>query len=146
MGWKLQICLLLCGAAVAFAAEGNDARIKVIAKGAFSGIQEPKQLVISNQTQFAEIWQKHNARNEPKKPAPAIDFSKESVLFVSLGQKRTGGYAVQVSDVQKKDGQTEIIVQTTSPKAGAMQIQALTAPFAIVAVPKIEGPVKFKVQ
>jgi len=146
MGWKLQICLLLCGTALAFAAGGSETQIKVIAKGAFSGIQEPKQLVISNQTQFAEIWQKHNVRAEPKKPAPEIDFSKESVIFVSLGQKRTGGYAVQVSDVQKKDGKIEVVVQTTSPKPGGMQIQTLTAPFTIVAVPKIEAPVEFKVQ
>jgi hypothetical protein len=147
MGWKLQVSLLVLGGAMAFAADANELRMKVLGRGAFSGIQEAKQLVITNQIQWAEIWQKHSVQNkEPKKPAPEVDFSKQSVLFVALGQKRTGGYSVGITDVQKKDGKTEVIVQTTSPKPGGFQIQALTAPFVAVAVPRIEGPVEFKIE
>ena len=35
---------------------------------------------------------------------------------------------------------------TRSPKPGGFQLQALSAPFHIVAVPKIEGEVKFTVE
>lgn len=146
MGRKLQLCLLLLGGGILFAADGEGTRMKVIAKGAFSGIQEPKQIVVTNQTQWAEIWQKHNVRNEPKTPPPEIDFSKQSILFISLGQKRTGGYGVEINDIQKKEGKTEILIQTTSPKPGGFQLQALSAPFVIVATAKIEGPVEFKVK
>src|SRR4051812_8691506 len=113
MGWKLQVCLLLCGSAILFAEDASSGRFKVIAKGALSGIQEPKQLLITNATQWAEIWQKHSVRNEPKPPLPEIDFSKQSVLFVALGQKRTGGYAVAITDLQKKGEKTEVTLQAT---------------------------------
>lgn len=142
----VQVCAVLLLTATLFAAETNQPAIKVIAKGAFSGIQEAKQIVITNQTQWAEVWQKHNLRNEPKRPAPEIDFKKQTVLFVTLGQKRTGGYSIDIVDVSPKDGKTEVLLRTGAPKPGSMSLQALTAPFAIVAVPKIEGEVAFKTE
>lgn len=141
-GWKLALCALLFMSIHPEASETNA--IKTIARGAFSGIQEPKQVVVTNQAQWDELWEKHMARNDPKKPAPEVDFSKQTVLFVSAGQKRTGGYSVEISDVRQVDDKTEVTVTTKEPKAGGFNIQALTAPFHIVAVPKINGEVRFR--
>jgi hypothetical protein len=154
MGWKQLTCLVALTLANVVAADTNahshvvkpagGTNVKVIAKGAFSGIQEPKQIVVTNATQWAELWQKHSVKREPKPQAPEIDFSKQTVLFVSLGEKRTGGYGVEIADVKKDNGKTEVTVKTKSPKPGGFQIQAITAPFVIVAIPKVEGEVQFK--
>jgi hypothetical protein len=154
MGWKQLICLMALSFVNIAAADTNahshavktaEAKdVKVIAKGAFSGIQEPKQIVVTNATQWAELWQKHSVKREPKPQPPEIDFSKQTVLFVSLGEKHTGGYGVEIADVKKENGKTEVTVKTKSPKPGGFQIQAITAPFVIVAIPKVEGEVQFK--
>lgn len=118
----------------------------MMAKGNFSGIQEPAQMVVTNATQWAEIWAKHSAQKRPAEPVPEIDFEKETVLFVALGQKRTGGYAVEIAEVKRMEGKVEVLVKTRKPKPGGFQLQALTAPFHAVAVPKISGAVKFNLQ
>lgn len=124
----------------------DSPKIRNIAKGGFSGIQQETEVVVTNSTQWADLWKKHSARKVPAAPAPEIDFDKESVLFVALGQKRSGGYAVEIADLKKVAEKTEVLVKTRAPRPGGMQIQALTAPFHIVAVPKISGPVKFKLE
>jgi hypothetical protein len=134
------VCILGC-----VAAENSPGKIRTISKGAFSGVQKELQILITNQTQWAELWTKHSAQVKPAKPAPDINFDKESVLFVCLGQKRSGGHSVEIVAVRPLPDRTEITVKTRAPKPGGMQLQALTAPFHIAAVPRISGPVKFRV-
>jgi hypothetical protein len=140
MGWKSAIGALFMGI-ILHAAEPE--RLKTIDKGAFSGIQEPLRVVVTNKTQRAELWTKHIARKQPKAPPPDVDFEKESVIFVALGRKNTGGYSIEITDVRHSGKKTEVVVATRQPKEGGFNIQALTAPFHIVEVPKIEGSVKF---
>jgi hypothetical protein len=137
MGWKLIIGMLLVGM-TAFAEE-----VKTIGKGAFGAIDQPLQVVVTNKTQWTELWAKHTADKLPKPEPPEIDFNKNSVVFVSAGRKTTGGYTIEVSDVRRSKDKTEIVVTTKGPKEGALTIQALTAPFHIVEVARIEGPFTF---
>ncbi len=108
-------------------------------------MEQPTQIVVTNETQWTELWKKHSGQVQPSKPAPKINFNQESVIFVSLGQKKSGGYSVEITDVQIVDGKPEIKVRTRSPKPGGMQLQALTNPFHIVAVRRITASAKFKI-
>jgi hypothetical protein len=141
MRWTVLVCALIFMSLNTESAETN--RIRTLARGAFSGIQEAQHLVITNRAQWTDLWEKHMARNDPKKPAPEVDFSKETVLFVCAGQKRSGGYTIEIRDVREVNGKTEVLVTSKEPKPGGFNISALTAPFQIVAVPRITGEVKF---
>ncbi len=138
MGWKLVTGALLLAGMTAFAEE-----IKTIQKGAFGGIDQPLQEVVTNKTQWADLWGRHTAGKFPKPEPPEIDFNKSSVIFVSAGRKTTGGYTIEVTEVRRTRDKTEIIVTSKSPKEGALTIQALTAPFDIVEVSRIAGPFIF---
>jgi len=137
MGWKLVIGVLWVGM-TAFAEE-----IKTIGKGAFGVIDQPLQVVVTNKTQWAELWAKHSADKLPKPEPPEIDFNKNTVILVSAGRKTTGGYTIEITDVRRSKDKTEIVVTSKGPKEGALTIQALTAPFHIVEVARIEGPFTF---
>ena len=67
-------------------------------------------------------------------PLRDIDFDREHVVVVSLGQKRTGGYSVTLVDSRIRNGQLELIVHIREPAPGAMVTQALTTPCAVMAV------------
>ncbi len=121
-------------------------KIRSIAKGAFTGFQEQTNLVVTNETQWAAVWQKHSIQASPAKALPKIDFEKETVLFAAAGQKRSGGYSVEISRVEEVDGKTVVTITTRTPKPGGFTIQSLTTPFHIVAVPRIKGPVLFKAE
>lgn len=142
--WPVFLSLLMC--ASVSAKESSQPTIRNLAKGGFSGFQKPVQIVITNKTQWADIWSKHSAKQIPAKPAPEVDFEKESVLFVALGQKRSGGFSIEIAGVDRSGGKTNILIRTHAPKPGGMQLQAITSPFHIVAVPRITGSVTFKLE
>lgn len=139
------LAFVVCLAFLAQAEAADRPKLRTIARGAFSGIQEPKQLVVTNSVQWTKLWNEHSALQKPAKPAPEVDFEKETVLFVSLGQKRSGGYSVEIVGTKETDGKVEVQLRTREPKKGGFQLQAITSPFHIVAVPKIDAPVKFRI-
>ena len=119
-------------------------KMRTIAKGNFSGIQEAKQLVVTNAAQWTEVWQKHSVGKSPGEKAPEADFEKETVIFVALGQQRTGGYGIEIAEVKRVEGKVKVLVKTRKPKPGGIQLQAISAPFHAVAVPKFSGEAIFK--
>jgi hypothetical protein len=155
--WPVFLCFALCACVSAADREEPEGKpkkesaeraepgnkMRTIAQGVFSGYQQPAHLVITNETQWVEVWKKHSAQEKPAKPLPKVDFDKESVLFVALGQKSTGGHAVEISRVEEIVGKTAVYVKTRGPKPSGIQLQSLTAPFHIVAIPKVKGPLMF---
>jgi len=111
---------------------------KTVAKQAFSGFQERTNLVISNEKDWQQVWDKLNLKVTPKPERPNIDFKKESLLLVTQGQQTTGGYAITVVSVEadtNKPNAFRAVVEETKPAAGAMRIMSLTAPFHLVLLP-----------
>src|SRR6266853_500439 len=125
-------CLLACVAA-------NGAQtlpIRSLKKGAFSGIREVKQEVVTSAGAWEKLWKQHTQGAGESEKIPAVDFSKEMVVVATMGTKRTGGYAIEIVGVEAKDKTLKISVKKSSPPPDAMTIQALTAPFHFVAVLK----------
>ena len=121
-------------------------KIRTLSQGTFSGIQTQSEIVVTNAAQWAEVWTKHSAQRTPKEEAPAVDFEKETVLFVTLGSKPTGGHRVDIAEVRQAGEKAEVLVRIRAPRSGGFSIQALTAPYHAVAIPKIKGPVKFQTE
>jgi len=126
------------------ASSGTINAVRLVAQGAFSGVQEAQQLVITNRSDWEVLWQRHSSRRQPAEPVPVIDFGKESVLFVSIGRRNTGGYAVSVPVLSVKAGRAIARVGVKSPPPDSMNLQAITAPFCIVAIPATNTPTAFE--
>jgi hypothetical protein len=125
-------CLLNCVAA-------NGAQtlpIRSLKKGAFSGIREAKQEIVKSANAWEKLWRQHTTTAGESDKIPAVDFSKEMVVVATMGTKRSGGYTIEIEGVEAKGKTLKISVKKTSPPPDAMTIQALTAPFHFVAVPK----------
>lgn len=63
-------------------------------------------------------------------------------LVVFAGEKNTGGYGIEITDVTNQEGKTNVIVKETSPAEGMMTIQVLTYPLDIVKVKGISEEMK----
>jgi hypothetical protein len=138
-GVFLAISLLGCATATG----GGPLLIRSLAKGAFSGIQEARQEVVKDRAAWEKIWAQHNANTTRAVPLPEVNFSKEMVVVATMGTKRTGGYSVEIVRAEPRGKKLRIGVQQTSPPPGAMTIQALTAPFHFVAVPRRDLELEF---
>jgi hypothetical protein len=119
-----------------------------VAKGPRSGVRERKLAVVKSETEWADLWNLHAALATPRKEPPAVNFQSEMIVAVFAGEKRTGGYAIEITRVEQDPTKNlvEVFVRETKPPPGAITTQALTQPFHIVKLNKTELPVNFVFQ
>jgi hypothetical protein len=110
---------------------------------AAGGIDEPRQEVIKDRAAWEKFWREHNLKQLVEGALPQIDFSKELLVVAAMGQKRTGGYAIEIVKAEVTGNRLRIHVKHTTPAPGSMNIQALTAPFHIVAIPRTDATPEF---
>lgn len=120
--------------------QSGGAPPRSIESGTQSSVDEPRQAVARTAAEWSALWKGHNF----DKPAPQVDFSKEMVVAVFLGSRPTAGYTVRIVGTEMRDGALVVRYSEGRPPAGMMTAQVLTSPYAIAAVPKFAGDVKFE--
>ncbi|MBI3911589.1 MAG: protease complex subunit PrcB family protein [Armatimonadetes bacterium] len=118
---------------------------RTLARGFHSGITERRLLVVNTSAQWRALWREHTASVAPPPSVPAVDYEREMVLAVLMGEQRTGGYAVEIAAVRAGRQEVCVVVRETRPEPGQPVTQALTQPFHFVAVPRSSLPVRFLV-
>ncbi len=72
-------------------------------------------------------------------PPPAVDFSRDWVMFYAAGTEPTGGYGASFVAVLRAGTSLIAITQLSSPGASCPVTQVLTAPYALIKFPKQPG-------
>jgi PrcB C-terminal len=111
-----------------------------IARGTDSGYQDTNQMVIENSQQWTNCWQQHTSNAEPPPLVPQVDFTRYSVIAVFFGEKPTGGYSIEILSAESNNSESICItVRHCQPKAGDFVTEALTYPYHIIRISKIDG-------
>ena len=103
---------------------------KILQAGSYAKreVPAPSMTVVRDANTLRSLWN----NGEP----PVIDFKKQTVVFLYAGQKMTGGFSIKVKSVKKRGNDTVIDASIEGPPAGGMVTQAITHPFAVLAIPK----------
>lgn len=90
----------------------------------------------------AEAWQRQYAqvmslRMTPP-PPPVVDFTREGVLLIAMGQQSSGGYALSLSGAPAtvENGVLTAPLEWREPPPGYAQTQVMTHPCLLVKLPK----------
>ncbi len=116
-----------------------------IARGTDSSYLNVRQMAIRSLRRWSKVWQLHTCNTEPPPPIPQVDFSCYSVVAVFAGEKPTSGYSIKVIKVETNGSQTKgleaisISVRHRQPKAGDFVTEALTYPYHMIQIPKLDG-------
>lgn len=113
-------------------------------KGTDRGYQSATKTVIDNLEQWSNLWNQHTSNTEPPPPVPQVDFTRYIVVAVFTGEQPTGGYSVEILSVEnggsqtKEQGAIAITVRYRQPKAGELVTEALTYPYHMIRIPKLD--------
>lgn len=118
-------------------------KVRTLQSGSYSGVTESVREVITDAVRWQQLWRSHTSNMRPGPKLPDIDFSKEIVVAVFLGQQASGGYGIEVTKVERFDGKTYIYCSTFVPDDDAGCITALTQCHHLVVIPRWDGPVTF---
>lgn len=150
--------LILGGCSNARTANGDDPRIgeraaadttrlaiqPVEGVASYTGIEEPRRALLRTEAEWRELWAELAAGRIPPPELPVIDFGSRMVIVAAMGRRPTGGYAISIEDVRATEDVLYVTVVETSPGAGCMTTQALTAPVAVVTVERHPGEPVFR--
>ncbi|MGB7220765.1 MAG: protease complex subunit PrcB family protein [Vicinamibacterales bacterium] len=113
---------------------------RTIERGQMSFIDAPRQVTARTAAEWSAAWRAHAGDRQP----PAVDFSKEMVVGVFLGSRRTSGYAVEIVRTREENGALIVQYVETQPAPRAITAQVITMPYQLVAVPQRAGEVRFE--
>jgi hypothetical protein len=116
------------------------AGMRTLDQGTISSVATPKQEVLRTSEAFTTLWQSHQRR----RVVPRVDFDKEMVVAIFQGSQPTAGYKVEIVSVQEEGGAPVVRYREEKPGGGEVAAQIVTAPYHIVAVPRIEGAPRFE--
>jgi len=114
--------------------------VRTVVKGAMSGVEARREVVIRSAADWAALWKEHGVRD----PLPAVDFSREMLVGVFLGVRNTTGYGVEIVRAVGNGGVMTVQYVEASPGRDAITAQVLTAPYHLAAMPKHDGEVRFQ--
>ena len=123
----VPVVLLSACAAVS---SGEEQPVRELASGSYSQQAEQRFEFVTTRADWAPLWDR-TARG----PIPEVDFSRESVVAVFMGQRPTGGHAIRVEQVVREGPRLTVEVLLQAPGPDCMTTQALTQPYHMVAVP-----------
>ena len=108
-----------------------------------SGFTGPEQLVVRDQAGWQGAWTRlHEGMVAPA--LPAVDFAREMVIVLALGERSSGGHQVRFDGITASGSDATVRYTITEPGANCMTTQAMTAPVDIVRVPRATGTVRFE--
>lgn len=135
LGWLLAGC--------ASPTTGRPVGWRTLSRGLTSGLTEAKREVIRDEVTYFKLWADHAADANRQALPPTVDFTREMVVVVALGNRPTGGYTVEIVDMEIRGKTLHVRVGERTPSPGALQIQQITQPFQMVALPMLQARVDF---
>jgi hypothetical protein len=92
--------------------------------------------VIDSQQQLEAIWEDLFGLLDK----PRVNWEKEVLLGVFLGEKPTGGYSLKVNEVRLEDRELEIDVEVIQPEPGSFVIMIITYPGRLISLSRADLP------
>ncbi len=152
-GGRLGVCWATMALALALAAggcrtsrpeQGHKLVWRTLSRGLSSGLTEPRRQVIREEGAWYRLWSEHAAEMNRVALPPEVSFAHEMVVAVAMGERPTGGYLVEIVDVELQGRTLRVLVGERRPSPGTLQIQRATQPFIFVALPAIRGRIDFR--
>jgi hypothetical protein len=100
--------------------------------------------VIRDGDEWRDVWKTIFEPSFRKPRLPEIDFSREMVVVVGLGERPSSGYKILIDSAYERDDQLEIGVFSESPGHNCVALTVMTQPVDIAVLPKVERSVVFR--
>lgn len=106
-----------------------------IFSSAYGGKDVFSYMVFENYNDLNEEMQRLNILNQ----LPEIqnfNFDNKAILFLHMGQKNSGGYAISIDKIERISDEIVIYHNRISPKKGENVTMALSNPYSVFIIPR----------
>lgn len=118
----------------------NSIDFSTLKEGYQNEIKTKQERVITTSEEWADLW---TEMFPTEMIASAIDFEEKMIIAVFQGEKNTGGYSIEITEIIEKDNSLKVYIKETVPGENCILTQALTSPYHIVELDKTDKEIKF---
>lgn len=137
-----KLCIALAASLVVLAGCGgtdsvnNENGATVLQTGSHSGLKDQIEKQIHNQADLDAVWNQIYANQSSKAPEPTVDFTKNTILVYSTGERKTGGWTMRIDHAAATATGYAIGFTVNQPGNNCSRAgNEATDPFIVVLVP-----------
>ena len=117
-----------------------NVNFETIDLGYYCDHRERGDYIIQTQDEWGNLWQKTYGSSLE---APDINFSSAIVLAVYMGERATGGYRIEITNIGENEEHIRVYIRETRPSPFDFVTMALTQPYHIVKLNRIPKLIVF---
>ena len=121
----------------------RDIPFSVLYQDSNSSFEDIGFKVFEDSKDFEDALTMVNRNRQPGLMAPEIDFTKFRVALLHIGNRNSGGYAINVKRVEKTESNIIVYYKNQFPQPGQMVTMAITSPWTMVRFENHNLPVVF---
>jgi hypothetical protein len=110
-----------------------------VARGARSGVAEPRQAVARSDAEWQALWRSLSLRGAQ----PAVTFENTMIVAVFLGSRPTAGYEPEIVAV-RREGDAVVVQWREQRPRDSGNPPNVTTPFVLAGIPQHAGEVRFE--
>jgi hypothetical protein len=122
----------------------DTVRWSTFRSGTYSKADQPTNRIINNEAEFQTYWARFHGE-APYQAPRGIEWGKELLIAIHLGERSSGGYSVYVQSI-KRTRAAEITIEFVeeTPAKGGANLTVITSPWTIVRMNRTAGNPVFK--
>ena len=124
--------------------ENTQLSFEVLVEDQIGGFIKEEIRIIKTRESLLEVYGYVNRIRKPGFSIPKVDFSKETIIAVFMGEKTTGGFSVTIENVKEKNKKLIVKIKETKPGSKDMVTMAITQPFCFVKINKADKEFVFE--
>ncbi len=136
--------VLLFWGSMSWAAGDSIWRVRTLARSSQGGLAQARALVIEDRARLEQVLGR--LRLDEGGRAGKLDFSRERVVAVFMGQRPSSGYKVEVARVEDEGDKVVVVVDRYRPGPECMTISVITYPYVLAAIPRTDKPVEIEMR
>lgn len=141
---SLTVALLLI-AGTALADETLSGDILFASQMCNTPDKDPKLTLINDQQTLEQVYAQFQSNTlGAKHPVPNMNFERDTLLLIEMGEKPTGGYQVAYNyrqPIKQMKDHLAVTVNWLEPDANTITVQMVTSPCVLIRLPKGDYPV-----
>ncbi len=153
--YGVLVIAISCSSAKNALNEGNDMSkvgeekaqetpFEIIVQESHGGPEVAQCIEFREENTLNHFYTKVNMTRRPGLPVPEVDFEKETIVALCLGEKTTSGYSITIDHIEQTDEGQVVWVKEIGPGPDDMVAMVICQPFTIVKFPKKGEKILFK--
>jgi hypothetical protein len=123
--------------------KGKTINFTAIKSGENSNYTQFTTIEINNFKELSNVWGNFFAKYDRKPPIPSIDFEKNRLIAVALGERNSGSYSIQVISILETKNNINIVIKENKPGPSCTTSSVMVYPFQLIEIPQPSKPITY---